>query len=164
MLSGFVTGNKIRLKIWEEKSWNRKQPNEPAAFLATTCTLYMYKEIWEAAVGKILVRQRELRNAVAKYMYTVAVTKDGLTARHLIPTKVSYVCSILLHRGEIIWCRVTGYSPRHYRSLWNMFRVLNFCGSHNSWKSFHNKNSRYTVWWEERHAQRTSEREQDSKQ
>ena len=66
---------------------------------------HVYKEIWEAAVGEILVCEREPRNAADRY--AVAVKKDGMIIGHL-PRKVSRVCSLFLRRGGIIHCKVTG--------------------------------------------------------
>ena len=60
---------------------------------------HIYKEIWEAAVGEILVCEREPRNAADRY--AVAVKKDGTIIGHL-PRKVSRVCSLFLRRGGII--------------------------------------------------------------
>ena len=54
------------------------------------CGQCMYKEIWEATVGEMLVCKREPRNAVNKYMYAVAVKKAGSIIRHYMFAYVSY--------------------------------------------------------------------------
>ena len=66
---------------------------------------HVYREIWEAAVGEVLICEREPRNA--KDGYAVAVKKDGTVIGHL-PRKVSRVCSLFLRRGGSIHCTVTG--------------------------------------------------------
>ena len=70
---------------------------------------HVYLEIWEAVVGEVLVCEREPRNTADRY--AVAVKKDGTIIGHL-PRKVSRVCSLLLRRGGIIQCIVTG--PRRF--------------------------------------------------
>ena len=45
------------------------------------CGYHVYNDIWEAAVGEVLVCVREPRNAYDKY--AVAVEKDGTTIGHL---------------------------------------------------------------------------------
>ena len=66
---------------------------------------HVYREIWEAAVGQVLICEREPRNV--KDRYAVAVQKDGTVIGHL-PRKVSRVCSLFLRRGGSIHCTVTG--------------------------------------------------------
>ena len=66
---------------------------------------HVYREIWEAATGEVLVCEREPRNA--RDRYAVAVKKDGCVIGHL-PRKVSRVCSLFLRRGGSIHCMVTG--------------------------------------------------------
>ena len=66
---------------------------------------HVYDEIWEAAVGEMLVCVREPRNAHDRY--AVAVEKDGTVIGHL-PKKVSRVCALFLKRGGSIHCTVTG--------------------------------------------------------
>ena len=70
---------------------------------------HIYREIWAAAVGEVLVCEREQRNAADRY--AVAVKKDGTVIGHL-PRKVSRVCSLFLRRGGTIRCVVAG--PRRF--------------------------------------------------
>ena len=65
----------------------------------------MYKEIWEAAAGEVLMCEREPHNALDRY--AVAVKKTGTIIGHL-PRKLSRVCSLFLRRGGTIECTVTG--------------------------------------------------------
>ena len=70
---------------------------------------HVYQEIWEAAVGEVLVCEREPRDVEDRY--AVAVKKDGTVIRHL-PRKVSRICSLFLRRGGSIHCTVTGRRRR----------------------------------------------------
>ncbi len=70
---------------------------------------HVYKEVWEAAVGKTLMCEREPRNALDRY--AVAVIKTETIIGHL-PQKLSRVCSPFLRRGGTIDCTVTG-TRRH---------------------------------------------------
>ena len=71
----------------------------------------MYKEVWEAAIGEVLVCHREPTNATDRY--TVAVTKAATIIGHL-PRKLSKVCSLFLRKGGSIRSTVTGR-----RRYWN---------------------------------------------
>ena len=66
----------------------------------------MYKEIWEAAVGEVLMCEREPHNVQDRC--AVAVKKAGTVIGHL-PQKLSRVCSLFLRQGGgTIDCTVTG--------------------------------------------------------
>jgi hypothetical protein len=66
---------------------------------------HVYKEIWEAATGEVLICERELHNS--RDRYTVAVKRMGMIIGHL-PRKLSRVRSLFLRRGGTIDCTVTG--------------------------------------------------------
>ena len=66
---------------------------------------HVYKDVWEAAIGEVLVCEREPRNAEDRY--AVAVKKDGTIVGHL-PRNLSRVCSLFIRRGGMIQCTVTG--------------------------------------------------------
>ena len=66
---------------------------------------YVYREIWEAAVGETLICEREPQNG--KDRYAVAVKKNETIVGHL-PRKISKLCSLFLRRGASITCIVTG--------------------------------------------------------
>ena len=51
---------------------------------------HVYKDVWEAAIGEVLVCEREPRNAEDRY--AVAVKKDETIVGHL-PRNLSRVCS-----------------------------------------------------------------------
>ena len=57
---------------------------------------HVYKEVWEVAIGEVLVCSREPTNATDRY--AMAVTKGVTIIRHL-PRKLSKVCSLFLRRG-----------------------------------------------------------------
>ena len=67
---------------------------------------HVYKEIWEAATGEVLICERELHNS--RDRYAVAVKRMGTIIGHL-PRKLSRVCSLFLRRGGTIDCTVTGW-------------------------------------------------------
>ena len=64
---------------------------------------HVYCEIWEAAVGEVLVCEREPQNTMDRY--AVAVKRSGTVIGHL-PKKMSRVCSLFLRRGGDIHCTV----------------------------------------------------------
>ena len=66
---------------------------------------HVYKEIWEAATGEILICERELHNG--RDRYAEAVKKSGTIIGYL-PRKLTRVCSLFLRRGGTIICTVTG--------------------------------------------------------
>ena len=70
---------------------------------------HIYKDIWPAAVGEVLVR--EPHNS--QYRCPVVVKTVGVVVVHL-PRKISRVCSLFLRRGGAIECTVTG--GRRYSS------------------------------------------------
>ena len=69
---------------------------------------HVYKEVWAAAVGEVLICEREPDNASDRY--AVAVKREGTIVGHL-SRKVTRVCSLFLRRGGSITCIVT----RHRR-------------------------------------------------
>ena len=66
---------------------------------------HIYKDIWEAAVGEIVVCILEPGNFHDSN--TVAVETDGRIFGHF-PRKVSRVCALLLKIGGTVRCTVTG--------------------------------------------------------
>ena len=72
---------------------------------------HVYKDVWEAAIGEVLVCHREPTNATDRY--AVAVTKAATIIGHL-PRKLSKVWSLFLRRGGSIRSTVTGH--RRYSS------------------------------------------------
>ena len=90
-----------------ESGLTRQEGMEDDTVKRTCCvrSYHVYKEIWEAAVGEILMCEKEPRNTADRY--AVAVKKDRTIIGHL-PRKVSRVCSLFLQRGRIIHCTVTG--------------------------------------------------------
>ena len=89
-----------------ESGLTRQEGMEDDTIKRTCCVhdYHVYKEIWEAAVGEILMCEREPRNTADRY--AVAVKKGRTIIGHL-PRKVSRVCSLFLQRGRIIHCTVT---------------------------------------------------------
>ena len=69
---------------------------------------HVYREVWAAAVGEVLICERESDNASDRY--TVAVKREGTIVGHL-PRKMTrvHVCSLFLRRGGSITCIVTGH-------------------------------------------------------
>lgn len=67
---------------------------------------HVYKEVWAAAVGEVLICQREPENASDRY--AVAVKREGTIVGHL-PRKMTRVCSLFIRRGGSITCTVTGH-------------------------------------------------------
>ena len=65
----------------------------------------MYREIWDAAIGEVLVCERDPHNVEDRY--AVAVKKDDVVIGHL-PRNFSRVCSLFIRRGGNIQCTVTG--------------------------------------------------------
>ena len=65
---------------------------------------HIYKNIWNPAVGEVLVCEREPHNAADRYF--VAFTK-GVFVGHL-PLKLSKLRSLFLRRGGTIDCVITG--------------------------------------------------------
>lgn len=72
---------------------------------------HVYKTIWAAALGEVLICRREPTNSADRY--AVAVLKEEMIIGHL-PRKMSKVCSLFLRRGGSIRCKVT--SGRRYSS------------------------------------------------
>ena len=70
---------------------------------ATIRGYHVYRDIWEGAVGEVLLCKREPDNR--KYPYAVATTRAGVTVGH-VPKKISSVCSLFLLHGGAIRCRV----------------------------------------------------------
>ena len=66
---------------------------------------HVYKDVWDAAIGEVLVCEPEPRNAEDRY--AVAVKKDETIVGHL-PRNLSRVCSLFIRRGGMIQCTVTG--------------------------------------------------------
>ena len=69
------------------------------------CFSFLYKDRWEAAVGKLLTCSKESTNVSDRY--PVAVIKDRTTIGHL-QRKMCKVYSVFLRRGGLINCKVTG--------------------------------------------------------
>ena len=57
------------------------------------CGHHVYKEVWKAVIGKVLVCKREAENASDRD--AVAVKKEGTIIGHS-PQKLSQVCSLFL--------------------------------------------------------------------
>ncbi len=57
----------------------------------------MYKDVWAASIGEVLMCEREPHNALDRY--AVAVKKTGTIIGHL-PRKLSRVCSLFATRGD----------------------------------------------------------------
>ena len=72
---------------------------------------HVYKTVWAAAVGEVLICRREPTNSADRY--AVAVLKEETIIEHL-PRKMSKICSLFLRRGGSIRCKVTG--SRRYSS------------------------------------------------
>ena len=72
---------------------------------------HVYKTIWAAAVGEVLICRREPTNSTDRY--AVAVLKEETIIGHLL-RKMSKVCFLFLRKGGSIRCKVTG--SRHYSS------------------------------------------------
>ncbi len=66
---------------------------------------HVYREVWEAAVGEILVCEREPDNVSDRY--AVAVKREGTVVGHL-PRKISRLCSLFLRQGGTVSCTVIG--------------------------------------------------------
>ena len=66
---------------------------------------HVYKGIWDAAIGEVLVCEREPHNVEDRY--AIAVKKDETVIGHL-PRNLSRVCSLFIRRGGTIDCTVTG--------------------------------------------------------
>ena len=64
---------------------------------------HVYKDVWTADIGELLVCERDQNNVEDRY--AVSVKKDGNVVGHL-PKKISRVCSIFLRRGGNIQCTV----------------------------------------------------------
>ena len=58
---------------------------------------HVYKTVWEATVGEVLVCEREPKNSSDRY--AVAVKNEGTIIEHL-PRKLPRVCSLFLRRGS----------------------------------------------------------------
>ena len=72
---------------------------------------HVYKTVWAAAVGEVLICRREPTNSADRY--AVAVLKEETIIGHL-PRKMSKICSLFLRRGGSMRCKVTG--SRRYSS------------------------------------------------
>ena len=66
------------------------------------CGYYVYKDIWEAAIGKELPCERETRNTKDKY--AIAVKKDGMVVRHYC-CGVEYLECYKFHLRKYLWSR-----------------------------------------------------------
>ena len=58
---------------------------------------HVYKGIWNAAIGEVLVCEREPHNVEDRY--AIAVKKDETVIGHL-PRNLSRVCSLFVRRGS----------------------------------------------------------------
>ena len=87
---------------WELESGLTRQEGMEQSTVERACCVhdyYVYKGIWEAAVGEILACKQEPRNAADQC--TVAVKKDGTIIGHL-SRKVSHVyCRCRMYTGGI---------------------------------------------------------------
>ena len=54
---------------------------------------HVYKDIWDAAIGEVLVCEREPRNVEDRY--AIAIKKDETVIGHL-PQNLSRVCSLFI--------------------------------------------------------------------
>ena len=70
---------------------------------------HIYKDIWTAAIGELLLCKREVRNISDPY--AVAVVNGEVVVGH-VPRSISTLCSLFLDRGGVITCEVIG--PRQY--------------------------------------------------
>ena len=59
------------------------------------CGYHVYKKVWAATVGEVLMCEREPKNSSDRY--TVAVKNEGSIIEHL-PRKLLWVCSLFLKR------------------------------------------------------------------
>ena len=66
---------------------------------------YIYKTVWKARIGEVLLCVREPTNAIDRY--AVSVFKNGTVVGHL-PKRISRVCSLFIRWGGEIMCEVTG--------------------------------------------------------
>ena len=82
---------------------------------------HVYKDIWDAAIGEVLVCERELRNVEDRY--AIAIKKDETVIGHL-PRNLSRVCSLFIRRGGTIDCAVTG-PPWIWQTV-SKFEVLSY--------------------------------------
>ena len=57
---------------------------------------HVYKEIWTAAIGELLLCKREVRNI--SDLYAVAVVNGEVIFGH-VPCSISTLCSLFLDRG-----------------------------------------------------------------
>ena len=60
---------------------------------------HIYKDIWDAVIGKELLCKREPDNKSNRY--AVVIKKDGIIIGHL-PRKISRACSLFLRSGNEI--------------------------------------------------------------
>ncbi len=74
---------------------------------------HAYKDVWQASSGDILHCGREVSNRHDPY--AVAVNISGVIVGH-VPRRILTICSLLLRRGGLIQCTVTG-SRRHSEDL-----------------------------------------------
>ena len=82
---------------------------------------HVYKDIWDAAIGEVLVCEREPRNVEDRY--AIAVKKDETVIGHL-PRNLSRVCSHFIRRRGTIDCSVTG-PPWIWQTV-SRFEVLSY--------------------------------------
>ena len=66
---------------------------------------HIYKEIWAASIGEVLLCARETANVHDPY--AVAVIRRSITVGH-VPRALSAVCSLFIRRSGEITCQVTG--------------------------------------------------------
>ena len=91
----------------EERLWMDHWGMEEFVRVCCIWGYYVYRDIWETAVGEELACEREAHNA--HDYYAVAVKRRGTTCiiRHL-SWKLSRLCSLfLIHVGGTILCTVT---------------------------------------------------------
>ena len=74
---------------------------------------HVYKDVWEAAVGKELHCKRKPGNR--QDPFAVAVVRSAITVGHVLK-KILSVCSMFLRRGGAIKCEVTT-SKRYLEDL-----------------------------------------------
>jgi hypothetical protein len=74
---------------------------------------HVYKDIWDAAEGEVLLCSRELHNL--RDPFAVAIIKNDITVGH-VPRMISATCSSFLRRSGTITCRIIG-ERRYSRDL-----------------------------------------------
>ena len=106
--------------MWRSRVWSSdgaaqastqasRSPTVMEELLERRCCVrgyHIYKEVWAAAVGEVLICEREPDNTLDRY--TVAVKRKGTIVGHL-PRKITRMCSLFLWRSGSITCTVTGH-------------------------------------------------------